>query len=62
MSRSFKSLVIALSGAGFLASAVGDVQACHPRHRGGGGGHARVVYVQPRPQYAQPVWMRLRAP
>jgi len=52
MSRTFKSLVIALSGAGFLASAVGDVQACHPRARGGfgGGGGARVVVVQARPQ------------
>jgi hypothetical protein len=56
MSRSFKSLVIALSGAGFLASAAGDVQACHPRARGGGG-HARVIVVRaPQQQvYHQPV-------
>ena len=56
MSRSFKSLVIALSGAGFLAGFAGDVQACHPRARGGyGGGHqARVVVVRaPQQQYQQ---------
>jgi len=64
MSRTFKSLVIALSGAGFLASAVGDVQACHPR---GGGGFrsagARVVVVQARPQqYPQQAYQPMGIP
>jgi hypothetical protein len=56
MTRTFKSLVIALSGAGFLASGAVEAQACHGRHRGGGG-HARVVVVRVhRPvQHVQPV-------
>ena len=55
MSRTFKSLVIALSGAGFLASAAGDVQACHPRARGGYGGGNRVVVVRaPQNLYQYP--------
>jgi hypothetical protein len=59
MTRTFKSLVIALSSAGFLASAIGDVQACHPRARGGfgGGGGTRVIVVRaPQTQqvYQQP--------
>lgn len=52
MTRSFKALVIALSGTGFLATGISEAEACHGRHRGGGGHHARVVVVQRPPQYA----------
>lgn len=58
MTRTFKSLVIALSGAGFLASGAADAQACHGRHRGGGG--HRVVVVRAQPQYVQQAYRPVR--
>jgi hypothetical protein len=53
MTRTFKSLVIALSGAGFLATGAVEAQACHGRHRGGGYRGQVVVVRAPQYQYAQ---------